>query len=100
MASSSTAPPSVDQKFIDDVVNDWVDITRIPTISGGHFTEDKNFLKISTNWSVMDFAKKENISFQRQFSILKSSLSWSEGQDLLGADQMLMAATEAVPIDG
>lgn len=91
---------SLDQQVIDDVVNDWVDVTRIPTISGGHFTEDKNFLKISTHWSVMDFAKKENVSFQRQFSVVKSSLVWSVGQDVMDSDQLLMTATEAVPIDG
>lgn len=88
------------QEVIDEVVNDWVDVTRIPTVSGGHFTEDKNFLKISTNWSTMDFAKKENVSFQRQFSILKSSLNWPDAQNTLGADQLLMTTTEAVPIDG
>lgn len=91
---------SLDQEVIDDVVNDWVDVTRIPTISGGHFIEDKNFIKISTQWSVMDFAKKENVSFQRQFSVLKSSLVWAKGQDVVGTDQLVMAATEASPIVG
>lgn len=98
MASSSGT--TLNQEIVDDVVNDWVDLTRIPTISGGHFTEDKNFLKISTHWSVMDFAKRENVSFQRQISILKKSLIWSEGEDVLDADQLLMTTTEAVPIDG
>lgn len=98
MASSSGK--TLDQEIVDAVVNDWVDVTRIPTITGGHFTEDKNFLKISTHWSVMDFAKKENVSFQRQFSILKNSLIWSEGQDVLGVDQLLMTSTDAVPIAG
>lgn len=97
---SSTSMAPLNQEVIEDVVNDWVAITRIPTISGGHFTEDKNFLKISTQWSVLDFAKKENVSFQRQFSILKSSLIWPEGQDILGTNQLLMSTTEAVPIDG
>lgn len=98
MNSSST--PSLDQQVIDDVVNDWVDVTRVPTISGGHFTEDGNFLKISTHWSVMDFAKKENVSFQRQFTVMKSSLVWPDGQDVLASDKLLMTATEAAPIDG
>lgn len=100
MESSSKLHPSLSQEVIDEVVNSWVDITRIPTISGGHLTEDKNFLKISTNWSVSDFAKKENVAFQRQFSVLKSSLNWPDGQDVLTADQILMTASEAVPIDG
>lgn len=96
----SSSGTTLNQEIVDDVVNDWVDLTRIPTISGGHFTEDKNFLKISTHWSVMDFAKRENVSFQRQISILKKSLIWSEGVDVLDADQLLMTITEAVPIDG
>lgn len=97
---TSSSGTTLNQEIVDDVVNDWVDLTRIPTISGGHFTEDKNFLKISTHWSVMDFAKRENVSFQRQISILKKSLIWSEGEDVLDADQLLMTTTEAVPIDG
>lgn len=100
MESTSGMSSTLGQETIDKVVNDWVDVTRIPIISGGHFVEDKNFLKISTHWSVMDFAKKENVSFQRQFSVLKSSLVWAEGQDALDANQLLMTATEAVPIDG
>lgn len=90
----------LDQKVIDDVVNSWVDVTRFPTISGGHFTEDKNFLNISTNWSVMDFAKKENVTFKRQFSVLKNSLVWPEQQDVLTEDQFIITATEPVPIAG
>ncbi len=91
---------TLDQGIIDDVVNNWVDVTRIPTISGGHFVEDKNFLKISTYWSVVDFAKKENVSFHRQLSVLKNSLIWPKGQDVLGADQLLMTVSEPSPIDG
>ncbi|KAG4077418.1 hypothetical protein HA402_002845 [Bradysia odoriphaga] len=99
MKSLSDMTSPLDQDTIDDVVNDWVDVTRIPTISGGHFVEDNDFVKISTNWSVLDFAKKENVSFQRHFSVLKSSLIWTEGQEVLVTDELLMATTESVPID-
>lgn len=89
-----------DQTVIDEVVNNWVDIARIPTISAGHLREDKNFLKISTNWSVMNFARKDYVTFQRQFSVLKSSLAWPEDQNELSGDQLTMMANEAVPIAG
>ncbi|KAJ6632877.1 Acylamino-acid-releasing enzyme [Pseudolycoriella hygida] len=100
MADSSSSTSSLDQDAIDSVVVDWVNITRTPTISGGYFTEDNNFFNISTLWSVMDFAKKDNVLFQRQFSVLKNSLNWSDQQDVLTADQLVMSSNEPVPITG
>lgn len=100
MESSSSTYPSLEQEVIDQVVNDWVDITGIPTITGGHFTDDKNFVKISSYWSVQDIAKKENVTFQRQFSVLKSSLAWPEDKDVVDTDELVMTASAAVPIDG
>lgn len=100
MKSASVMTSTLDQDIIDGVVNNWVDITRIPTVSGGYFVENNDFVNISTNWSVLDFAKKENVSFQRHFSVLKSSLIWAKGQDALETDELLMATTESIPIDG
>ncbi|CAL8125984.1 unnamed protein product [Orchesella dallaii] len=61
---------------VDKVVETWVDVLKIPTLSDAYIREDANFLNVATKWSVHDAAKKENLSFARTFSILKSSLGF------------------------
>ncbi|ODN03798.1 Acylamino-acid-releasing enzyme [Orchesella cincta] len=59
---------------VDEVVESWINILKIPTLSQAYIREDDNFLNVATTWSVNDAAKKENLSFARTFSVLKNSV--------------------------
>lgn len=95
-SSSCDLPTEV----IDHVVNMWVDVLKTPIPASGHFTEDDNFINVSTTWSVVDPGKKEAVRFQRNASVLKKSVSWNNGATFIEKENLIMNETAATPIDG
>ncbi|CAL8149489.1 unnamed protein product [Orchesella dallaii] len=74
MSSKSHSNSGLPKAEVDEVVETWIDVLKIPTLSEAYIREDDNFFNVATKWSVNAAAKKENLSFARTFSVLKSSL--------------------------
>jgi hypothetical protein len=85
---------------VDAVVNAWVETVKTPVITGGYFTENDNFVNISTTWSVVDLVKKERVSFSRHTAVLKSSMQWPVGDDVIDDSVLILNTSDPVIFNG
>jgi len=57
-----------------EIINTWVNIMKIPRVVGGHILENETHLKISADWAIDDYCKKERMKFKKYYSVSKSML--------------------------